>query len=192
MAAKSNDRPGSRGPEGEPLAFFTGAEAAIAAAVMARIFPSDENKPGAPEAGTVFYLDRALAGAELHLQGAYRAGLQRLERICRSRYGNGFADCGEAGQDALVGAMADGTLDAFGDAPTALEFFEMLRAHTIEGLFADPVHGGNRDFVGWKLLGYQGPQPGYSHEEQQLDAVIVRDRIFSAADYPLPSSASEK
>ena len=192
MSVRSDDRPGSRGPEGEPLAFFTGAEAAIAEAVMARIFPSDENIPGAPEAGTVFYLDRALAGAELHLQGAYRAGLQRLDRIRRSRYGDGFADCGKVGQDALLGAMADGTLSAFGNAPTALEFFEMLRAHTIEGLFADPVHGGNRNFVGWKLLGYQGPQPSYSHEEQQLDAVIVRDRIFSAADYPLSSTASEK
>ena len=83
--------------------------------------------------------------------------------------------------------MAAGALPEFGTAPTALAFFDALRAHTIEGVFSDPAHGGNRNFAGWRLLGYQGPQPGYSHAEQQLDAPIVRDRIFSAADYPLPA-----
>ena len=82
--------------------------------------------------------------------------------------------------------MAGGAMTDFGTTPTALVFFETLRAHTIEGMFSDPAHGGNRDAAGWKLLGYWGPQPGYSHEEQQLDAAIVRDRIFTAADYPLP------
>ena len=71
-----------------------------------------------------------------------------------------------------------------------LRFFDSLRNHTIEGMFSDPAHGGNRDLVGWKLLGYPGPQPSYSHAEQQLDAVIVRDRIFTAADYPLPETGS--
>jgi hypothetical protein len=67
-------------------------------------------------------------------------------------------------------------------------FFETLRAHTIEGMLSDPVHGGDRVFAGWRLLGYPGPQPSYGHAEQQLDAVIVRQRIFSAADYPLSFS----
>ena len=54
--------------EAAPFAFLTRAEAATAAAAMGRIFPDDELGPGAIAAGTVYYLDRALAGAESHLQ----------------------------------------------------------------------------------------------------------------------------
>ncbi|MEQ1768875.1 MAG: gluconate 2-dehydrogenase subunit 3 family protein [Devosia sp.] len=175
-------------PGAEPFAFFTAAEASIAEAAMARIFPSDANSPGAREARTIVYLDRALAGSEAVLQEPYRRALQKLDGVARARFGTGFAASGESQQDMLIGAMADGRLEGFGDAPSALDFFEMLRAHTIEGLFSDPAHGGNRDFTGWKMLGYHGPQPSYSHAEQQLDAVIERDRIYSAADYPLPSA----
>jgi gluconate 2-dehydrogenase gamma chain len=192
MVEASRLQAGSRGPDGEPLSFFTTAEAAVTAAAMARIFPSDAARPGAREAGTVVYLDRALAGADRDLQGTYRTGLRRLAAISGDRFGAGFETCAPAQQDQLIGEMAEGSLAAFGVAPTGLEFFELLRAHTIEGLFADPVHGGNRDFVGWNLLGYHGPQPSYSHAEQQLDARIVRDRIYTAADYPLPASDTGK
>jgi gluconate 2-dehydrogenase gamma chain len=183
---------GSRTPDEQALAFLTSAEAAIADAAMSRIFPSDNSTPGAHEADTVVYLDRALAGAEAHLQEPYRAGLKRLDGVARDRFHKGFAECSAAQQDELLGAMAEGSLAGFGEGPSARDLFEMLRAHTIEGLFSDPVHGGNRDFTGWKLLGYHGPQPTYSHAEQQLDAVIKRDRIYSAADYPLPAQGGTK
>jgi hypothetical protein len=192
MANDVGSTQGSHASGGEPLAFLTTAEAAIADAAMSRIFPSDGSTPGAREARTVIYLDRALAGPEIRLQIPYRAGIRRLDAIATARFATGFAACTPAQQDELIGAMAAGNLPEFGDAPGALDFFEMLRAHTIEGLFADPVHGGNRDFIGWKLLGYHGPQPSYSHAEQQLDAVIKRDRIYTAADYPLPASGAAK
>lgn len=170
----------------EALAFLTRAEAVTAAAAMERIFPDDDLGPGAIVAGTVYYLDRALAGAELHLQDFYRAGLRRLDFVARGRFGAVFARCTSEQQDELIGALAADTVPEFDRSPTALAFFESLRGHTIEGMFSDPVHGGNRDVVGWRLLGYLGPQPSYSHAEQQLDAKILRDRIFTAADYPLP------
>jgi gluconate 2-dehydrogenase gamma chain len=170
------------------LGFFTHEEALAVEAAMGRIFPDDELGPGAIEAGALYYLDRALAGAEAHLQGFYRSGLRQLDAAARARFGRSFAECAPVQQDDLIEAMARDALPAFGKTPPAAAFFEALRSHTIEGVFSDPVHGGNRDFAGWKLLGYPGPQPSYSHEEQQLDAVIVRDRIFTAADYPLPSS----
>jgi hypothetical protein len=172
------------------FSFLTKAEAATAAAAMGRIFPDDELGPGAIAAGTVHYLDRALAGAETHLQEHYRSGLRRLDAVAAARFGAAFAQCAPAQQDELIGAMAADAVPEFGRAPTAQRFFDLLSNHTIEGMFCDPAHGGNRDLVGWKLLGYPGPQPGYSHAEQQLDAVIVRDRIFTAADYPLPEAGS--
>lgn len=168
--------------------FFMRGEALTVEAAMGRIFPEDELGPGANQAGAIYYLDRALMGAERRLQQFYRSGIKQLDAVARQRFRHAFAACAPAQQDELIGAMARGDLPAFGVAPTAAAFFEMLRAHTIEGVFSDPVHGGNRDFAGWRLLGYPGPQPSYSHDEQQLDAVIVRDRFFTAADYPLPTA----
>jgi gluconate 2-dehydrogenase gamma chain len=170
------------------LGFFTRDEASAIEAAMARIFPDDDLGAGAVEAGALVYLDRALTGADLHLQGTYRQGIKQLNAAAADRHGKAFAACTPAEQDAMVDGLAKDTLFALGSSPTALALFEALRAHTIEGMFSDPVHGGNRDFAGWRLLGYPGPQPSYSHAEQQLDAVIVRDRIYSAADYPLPES----
>ncbi len=155
---------------------------------MARIFPDDELGPGAIEAGAVFYLDRTLAGAEQYYQSLYRAAVLSVDKMARARYRDDFRNCTAAQQDAIIGDLATDAAPEFGVAPTGLVFFELLRAHTLEGVFSDPAHGGNRNLSGWKLLGYPGPQPSYTHAEQQLDAPIVRDRIFTAADYPLPSA----
>lgn len=184
--------PSGQQPFSEALAFLTRGEAATAQAAMARIFPDDELGPGAIEAGAVYYLDRALGGAELHLQDIYRAGLKALDAVATRRFGTAFTASTAVQQDELIGAMVSDTLPDFGRAPTAPAFFNMLRAHTLEGMFSDPVHGGNRNVAGWRLLGYLGPQPAYSHAEQQLDAVIVRDRIFTAADYPLNTPETAK
>ena len=167
------------------FAFFTRDEAATVQTAMARIFPDDDLGPGAVQAGTLTYLDRSLTGADRNLQGLYRAGVRLLDAAAQSRHGSAFAVCTPMQQDAMIEELERGTLFAPGSAPAAAAFFAELRAHTIEGMFSDPVHGGNRNFAGWRLLGYPGPQPSYSHAEQQLDAAIVRDRIFSAADYPL-------
>jgi hypothetical protein len=184
--AAEQDLGGSR--PGEALAFLSPLEARTVETAMARIFPSDDLGPGATEAGAVFYLDRALAGAEQHNQLIYRAGVRWLDALAEARFGASFTQCTPANQDCVLADIQAGLADQIGDSPDGPTFFDLLRAHTIEGLFADPVHGGNRDLIGWKLLGFPGPQPGYSHAEQQLNAVIRRDRIYTAADYPLPEA----
>jgi len=168
------------------FAFFTRDEAAAVEAAMARIFPDDDLGPGALAAGALTYVDRALAGADHDLQGVYRRGIRHLNDAAQDRHGVAFAGCLPGQQDAMIESLERGTLFGPDEVLTASALFAALRAHTIEGMFSDPVHGGNRDFAGWRLLGYPGPQPSYSHAEQQLDAPIIRDRIFSAADYPLP------
>jgi hypothetical protein len=173
------------------LAFFTREEARTVTALAARIFPDDDLGPGATAAGVVRYVDRALGGAEIHRQLVYRGSLKDIQRIARSSFGCAFADSTLAQQDSLISDMAEDRLLKFGDDAPAKPFFDILRAHVLEGMFSDPVHRGNRDFVGWKLLGYWGPAPDYSHAEQQLDAVVVRDRFYSASDYPLRKEAEE-
>ena len=150
-----------------PLRFFTAAEARVARAACDRIFPSDASGPGATEAGVVIYIDRQLAGPygrdqyrytkgpfvesapEHGYQGkespreVYRAGIKEL--------GN-FADLPAAERDRRLKAIEKST------------FFRLLRQHTIEGMFSDPLHGGNANMIGWQLIGYPGPIMSYREE----------------------------
>src|SRR5215204_1667383 len=137
------------------LLVLTPYEARTAAAVFERLFPGDENGPGATEMGVITYLDRALAGAYRDKTEAYRLGLAALDLAARRRSGLPFSDCSAEKQDALVAELEQGVLPGF-RTPPQRDFFDMLQAHPQEGLFADPAHGGNRDNLGWKLLGHPG------------------------------------
>jgi gluconate 2-dehydrogenase gamma chain len=65
-----------------------------------------------------------------------------------------------AEQDKLLRAFESGELD-LGDVPGAV-FFETLLANTIEGYFADPMYGGNRDMAAWRMIGFPGAYANYA------------------------------
>ncbi len=151
-----------------PLRFFTEQEAHVVAAACERIFPSDTSGPGATEAGVVIYIDRQLAGP--YGKDKYRYtkgpwletypehGYQGKENP-RETYRKGIRDLGEN--------FADLPADEQNKKLTAIEkthFFALLRTHTIEGMFCDPMHGGNANMIGWQLVGYPGPRMSY-HDE---------------------------
>jgi gluconate 2-dehydrogenase gamma chain len=92
---------------------------------------------------------------------AYQNGLAAVSRLADARFGSAFVDLDEEQQDELLMAMDDGEAEGF-EEPSAPDFFEMLRTHTIEGMFSDPLYGGNRDMVGWRLVGFPGAQRGYT------------------------------
>ena len=169
-----------------PLRFFTEPEALIVAAAAARIFPSDETGPGAREAGVTIYIDRQLAGpwgrdryrythepfeenapAEFGYQGkatprrVYREGLKDLKDF-----------------DQLPSVEQDNKLKQI---ETTI-FFSLLRRNTIEGMFCDPIHGGNIDMVGWQLIGYPGPR---------MSNYADVDKHFGEAFRPKPVSLRE-
>ena len=66
-----------------------------------------------------------------------------------------------ARQDAVITALEQGKATGF-TWPTAQAFFNTVRTHTMEGMFADPIYGGNKDFAGWRLIGFPGAQPAFS------------------------------
>ena len=164
MGLRSRPSEARSSPPPRPLLFFTPHEARTVEALMGRVMPDDDLGPGAVEAGTVSYADQTLADVEQANQRIYRSGVRLLDAASETRFGRAFADCGPEDQDAIVADMAAGSLAA--EAPASedpgwsLAFFELLREHTLEGMFGDPVHGGNRDLAGWKLLGYPGPPTG--------------------------------
>ncbi len=113
-------------------------EARTAAALFDRLFPADENSPGATEMGVLSFLDRALAGAYRDHAESYRVGLATLDQIARQRCARPFADCSPEQQDTLLSEMEQGTLPTF-RVPPPREFFNLLRAHLQEGLSPTPL-----------------------------------------------------
>jgi gluconate 2-dehydrogenase alpha chain len=175
------------------LLVLTPYEARTAAAVFERLFPSDENGPGAIDIGVLAYLDRALVGAYRDKAEAYRLGLAALDLAARRRGGVPFANCSAEKQDALLADLERSVLPDF-RIPPQRDFFEMLRAHLQEGLFADPAHGGNRDKLGWKLLGHPGIWLENSAEENLSEEPVTKGgKIQSLEDvgYSLESAPSE-
>jgi gluconate 2-dehydrogenase gamma chain len=154
-------------------AFFNNNDAAVVAALTERIMPDAPGKPGAREAGVANYIDLALAGAYKDQQDYYRAGLTQLDAYCHAQYKRGFAALQPGQQDEVIGALAAGKADGFAW-PTAQAFFRTLRTHTMEGMFADPVYGGNHDFAGWRLIGFPGSQMQYTEADLKSDKAFTR------------------
>jgi len=144
-----------------PLRFFTETEALIVAAAALRIFPSDDSGPGAREAGVAVYIDRQLAGSY---------GRDRY-RYTQSPFEDAPPELGYQAKDTPRQIYREGLkgLKSFHLLPPAEQdnalrqiessvFFALLRQNTIEGMFCDPMHGGNTGMVGWQLVGFPGPR----------------------------------
>ena len=156
-----------RGSRREPLETLSTAEADTLEAIVARLIPTDEAGPGATEARAAHYIDRALGGALSSSREAYRAGLAALDVYAQGAKGAPFAMLPPADQDGLLRDLEANVATGF--TPDAATFFNLLRAHTIQGTFCDPYYGGNASFVGWDLIGYPGVRLGVSAAEQRLD-----------------------
>ena len=173
--------------------FFNADETRTLDAVTARVMPSEPDGRGAREARVVTYIDRAVAGYFRDLQGVYRVGLQRLDDCCRAGYGKAFADLTsteqdeallavEGAEDSAVSLAAKAMLAADRRESVLPRFFAIVVEHTIQGMFCDPLYGGNRDFTGWKLIGFPGAQWGYTAEQMRegFDATTIS--ILSLSD----------
>jgi gluconate 2-dehydrogenase alpha chain len=164
------------------LLTFNPHQARTVTAIAERLFPADELGAGATAIGVLPYIDQALAGAYADILETYRLGLAVLDRAAHARYRAPFADCSPEQQDSLLADMERGGLTAM-HAPSPQAFFELLRAHTQEGLFADPLYGGNRDKLGWQVLGHPGVYLENSAEENlSPEPVTKRGVIQSLAD----------
>jgi len=175
------------------LLTLTPYEARTASAVFDRLFPADENGPGATEIGVLTYLDRALAGAYRDRAEDYRIGLAALDLAARRRWDLPLADCASEQRDALIAELERGVLPNF-HAPPQRNFFDMLRAHLQEGLFADPAHGGNRDKLGWRFLGHPGIWLENSAEENLTDEPVTKGGVIQSLEdlgYSLGGAPSE-
>ncbi|MEA2905084.1 MAG: gluconate 2-dehydrogenase gamma chain [Alphaproteobacteria bacterium] len=165
-APQGANAPVAHSDGGKLGAFLNQDDAAAVEAFAERLMPGAPGQPGARDAGVLNYIDLALAGAYADQQDFYRRGLAALEDYCRKAHGKSFVQLGAAQQDEVIKAVEEGKAAGF-TWPSAQAFFNTLRTHTIEGMFADPVYGGNKDFAGWRLVGFPGAQPAFSQADMQ-------------------------
>jgi gluconate 2-dehydrogenase gamma chain len=125
-------------------------------AVCARLIPTDDNGPGATEAHAAEYIDRALGGALAAARSDYKLGLTAIDRAAQQTFGAVFAKLAPPQQDAVLRELQE------------TPFFNLVRGHTLQGTFCDPIYGGNANFVGWDLIGYPGVRLAVSAAEQNL------------------------
>lgn len=164
--------------------FFTAAEAAFVEAASARLIPQDELGAGAIEAGVPGFIDSQLAGdygqaSRWYMQGPwaageptqgyqtrmtpaalYRAAIREVDAaVGQSPNRSVFSALNAADQDQWLERLEKG--DVALPTADAKTFFTMLLQNTKEGFWSDPVYGGNRDMVGWKLIGFPGARYDY-------------------------------
>jgi gluconate 2-dehydrogenase gamma chain len=202
-AAVTSPAPGQAAPPQPTTYLFLNAEeAAFIEAAVARLIPADDRWPGALEAGVPNYIDKQLAGAwgageRFYRSGPWQAGtpsqgyqlpftpaelfrtaIAAINRELAAQ--TPFAKMGAAEQDAYLHGLEAGGKD-LGGVPSS-EFFAQLWESTLEGFFSDPVYGGNRDMVAWRMIGFPGAYASYYDLVDQHGMNIDRPPTSLAED----------
>jgi hypothetical protein len=140
------------------FAFFTPAQAADIEAMSAQIFPTDDTA-GAREAQVVYFIDLGLVTFARDAKATYTQGCQDLQAKTTEMFPRAasFAVLASSEQIQLLTAIE------------STPFFQVVREHTIMGMFADPKHGGNYEKVGWRLIGFDDSlnfRPPFGHYDR--------------------------
>lgn len=158
--------------------FLTTSEARFLAAFSDVLIPEDEH-PSASQAGVVDFIDLQLAGSfgqgdGLYMRAPFERGtpqqgyqspltpaqLIRQAIAALDAQETPLVDMDEAGREDLVTRLSEGDID-LGELHAKTVFGE-LHALTNEGYFADPVYGGNKDYAGWRMVGFPGAHAYYT------------------------------
>jgi gluconate 2-dehydrogenase gamma chain len=173
-------------PEAAGPLFLNDDEKRFIDAAISRLIPGDSESPGAKEAGVTLFIDRQLSGpygmaetwymrgpwptgnagqgwqSKLAPAQMYRTAIRDIQGHCRHKYGKHYEALSPDQQDAVLHGLESGDIDL--PDTSARQFFQMLWGNVQQGFLADPMYGGNRDFAGWKLIGFPGPRYNYVEE----------------------------
>jgi len=180
----------SEAQESRPgFAFLNPEERAFVETATERLIPDEEDGLGARGAAVAVFIDRQLAGPygraeHWYMQGPwatgfpeqgyqlkltpgelYQAAIREVNAWCQKNHGKAFAGLPSTEQDDVLHGLESGEIE-LANVPAKV-FFTMLWNNTVEGFLADPMYGGNRNFTGWKLVGFPGPRYNYSSEIEQ-------------------------
>jgi gluconate 2-dehydrogenase gamma chain len=186
-AAQAPAAPAAATPaDAEALLTLSATEHAFIVAAVDTLIPADELSPSGSDCGVAVFIDRQLAGAygtgaRLYRQGPFpkakpelgyqlslnpreffRAGIESANAWTRKTYGKEFDRLPEKDREAALKAMEENKAPFEGF--SSQTFFNALLQIAMEGFFADPMYGGNRDMAGWKMVGYPGLPATYKEE----------------------------
>ena len=138
---------------------ISNAEAREIIAVAARILPTTDT-PGATEAGAVYFFDQAFGSFFADLAQPARGMLAGFQAGIAARYPGAevFSDLDESDQDDYLKSVEN------------TPFFQGAWFMTLAGVFGMTKYGGNRDGVGWKLAGMDGPPHAWTHPFGEYDS----------------------
>jgi len=141
-----------------PWRFFSKTEAKLVIAICEQIIPADDD-PGATDANVINFIDKQLVGPYMRFQKMYRNGLESTQQTCVQLYQSMFQDLSWQRQTEVLQGMESGEVpaDLWPD-PTSPSFFNMIRQHTMQGFYGSPRHGGNPNYMSYRMLKLDYPQ----------------------------------
>ena len=158
--------------------FFTAEEAADVIAFGAHIIPTDDT-PGATEAHAVYFIDHAVIEFVPADQPRVRAAIRTLNEMVAKESPVRFAQLSSAKQLEVMKKF-EASFPATGGGydpsnngmnSSGSNYFELLRTYIITGFLSDPDLGGNRDMIGWKVIGFDGQSahhPPFGYYDAEL------------------------
>ncbi|MDB5901246.1 MAG: gluconate 2-dehydrogenase [Betaproteobacteria bacterium] len=202
QSADAQQRAAAAAPPAHPgYTFLNLEEAAFVEAAVDHMIPADALSPKGTDLGVNIYIDRALAGGwgkgdRLYMQGPwktgtpsqgyqlpltpaelYRAGIKAANAYSVKTYGKTFDKITQAQREEYLLAWQAGKV-SFEGGPPARTFFGMLYQNVMEGMFSDPIYGGNRDKAGWKMIGFPGVIATHAQNiEKFRDKKYVADTV---------------
>jgi len=195
-AAQTSAAQTAAAPAVPGYAFLNSEEAAFIETLVDHMVPADELTPKGTDIGINIFIDRALAGAwgkgdRLYMQGPwktgvpsqgyqlpltpaqlYRAGIEATNAYCVKTYSKPFDRLSEAQREEVLVGLSTAKI-TFASGLPVRAFWTALYQSVMEGMFSDPIYGGNRNKAGWKLIGFPGAIA--VHRE---DIVKYRDKEF--------------
>ncbi|MEW9676693.1 gluconate 2-dehydrogenase subunit 3 family protein [Lentibacillus sp. L22] len=185
------------------LMYLTKAEFQTVEAATERIFPKDDRGPGAKDLGVPYYIDHQLAGSygfnardymeppfyhgekvqgyqgRLKRREIFRIGLRELDNQSQQKHKKKFKDLTDEQMDKMLQGFEGDKIKLSTVSPSG--FFELLRSMTLEGLYSDPLYGGNINMDAWRMRNYPGDQMGYmdviEKDFQKIEPSSLRDHM---------------
>jgi len=126
-------------------------------AIVEQIIPTDDF-PGGKWANVSNFIDRQLDSYYRKYQTVYHEGLAALEKTVIKMKGKKFEELPFPEQTAILEKMESGLFSGdYWNNHSSAEFFDLVRQHSLQGFYGSPVHGGNREFISYRMLGLDYP-----------------------------------
>src|SRR5271169_3342904 len=198
VPAAHAQQPAASPPASAGYEFLNLEEAPFVEALVDHMIPADEFTPRGTDLGINIFIDRALAGGwgkgeRLYMQGPwkkgapsqgyqlplvpadlYRAGIAATNVHCRKTYGKSFDRLDAKQREEVLVGLSTGKV-TFADGLPVRDFWNVLYQTVMEGMFSDPIYGGNRNKAGWRLIGFPGA------------IAVNRENVAKFRDKPFPT-----